>query len=87
MTITTDEVIKAQAHIGTLKAEAHPKTNKYWSEVVNGLVVINPESIVNQLEHAKTKIQNAKKDGKEVLIISEKKMYADELSINSLVDS
>ncbi|MEI8092136.1 MAG: 30S ribosomal protein S2 [bacterium] len=80
MTITTDEVIKAQAHIGTLKAEAHPKTNKYWSEVVNGLVVINPESIVNQLEHAKTKIQNAKKDGKEVLIISEKKMYADELS-------
>ena len=80
MSITANDVIQAQAHIGTLKSEAHPKTNKYRSEVVNGIAVINPESICTQLEHAKTKIQEAKKDGKQILIISEKKMYADELS-------
>lgn len=80
MSITANDVIQAQAHIGTLKSEAHPKTNKYWSEVINGLVVINPELLAHQLESAQKKIQEAKKAGKEILIISEKKMYADELS-------
>jgi ribosomal protein S2 len=80
MSITPNDVIEAQAHIGTLKSEAHPKTNKYWSDVINGIVVINPELLGAQLEYAKEKIQEAKKDGKQILIISEKKMYADELS-------
>lgn len=80
MTITAKDVVEAQAHIGTLKAEAHPKTNKYWSEVSNGLVVIDPESIAQQVGVAHQKIQDAKKEGKEVLIISEKKMIADEIA-------
>lgn len=80
MTITANDVIQAQAHIGTLKAEAHPKTNQYRAEVTNGIVVINPESIVNQLETAHRKIQEAKKEGKDILVISEKKMIADELA-------
>lgn len=80
MTITANDVVNAQAHIGTLKAEAHPKTNKYWAEVANGVVVINPESVAQQLEAAAAKIQEAKKAGKEILVISEKKMIADELA-------
>lgn len=80
MSITADNVIQAQAHIGTLKAEAHPKTNKFWSEVVNGLVVIDPQLLADQLEIARKKVQEAKAAGKEILIVSEKKMYADELS-------
>lgn len=80
MTITANDVVNAQAHIGTLKSEAHPKTNKYWAEIVNGVVVINPEAIASQLESARTKIQEAKKEGKEILIVSEKKMIADELA-------
>lgn len=79
MSITAKEVVDAQLHIGTLKSEAHPKTSKYWIEVVNGVTVINPDSIVNQLEVAKAKIQKAKAEGKEVLVVSEKKMFADEL--------
>ena len=79
MSITEKEVVDAQLHIGTLKSEAHPKTSKYWIDVVNGVTVINPESIVNQLEVAKQKIQKAKAEGKEILVISEKKMFADEL--------
>lgn len=80
MTITANDVIKAQAHIGTLKSEAHPKTNKYWSGVTNGVAVVDPEILARQLEQAQKKVQEAKKAGKEILIISEKKMIADELS-------
>ena len=52
MSITANDVINAQAHIGTLKSEAHPKTNKYWAEVNNGMIVINPEIVAQQLEQA-----------------------------------
>lgn len=79
MSITTKDVVDAQLHVGTLKNEAHPKTSKFWADVVNGVVVISPDSIVSQLEAAKEKIQKAKQQGKEVLVISEKKMYAEEL--------
>jgi len=77
--MSINDVIEAQAHIGTLKSEAHPKTNKYWAGVVNNIVVINPEVIVEQIENANKKIKKAKEEGKEILIVSEKKMYADEL--------
>ncbi|MEI7562420.1 MAG: 30S ribosomal protein S2 [bacterium] len=80
MSITANDVIKAQAHIGTLKSEAHPKTNKYWAGVVNGIAVVDSDILTQQLEQAKQKVQEAKKAGKEILIISEKKMIADELS-------
>ncbi|MFA7298422.1 MAG: 30S ribosomal protein S2 [Candidatus Absconditabacterales bacterium] len=79
MSISVNDVIEAQAHIGTLKSEAHPKTNKYWAGVVNNIAVISPESIIEQIEHAQKKIKKAKEEGKEILVVSEKKMYADEL--------
>lgn len=44
-----------------------------------GLIVIDPEIIVEQLANAKAKIDAAKAAGKEVLIVAEKKMYAPEL--------
>lgn len=79
MTVSVNQIVEAQAHIGTLKNEAHPKTSKYWSEVTNGIVVINPESVAQQLEDAKATIQKAKAAGKEILVVCEKKMYAAEL--------
>ena len=79
ITVSVNQIVEAQAHIGTLKNEAHPKTSKYWSEVTNGVVVINPESVAQQLEDAKATIQKAKAAGKEILVVCEKKMYAAEL--------
>lgn len=79
MSISANDVIEAQAHIGTLKSEAHPKTNKYWAGVVNNIVVIDPEVIIAQIESAQQKIKKAKEEGKEILLVSEKKMYADEI--------
>lgn len=80
MTVSIQQIVDAQVHIGTLKNEAHPKTKKYWAEIINGLVVINPESIAAQLENAKSKIQKAKSEWKDVLVVSEKKMYYEELA-------
>ena len=79
MTVSVNQILEAQAHIGTLKNEAHPKTSKYWSEVTNGVVVINPEILAQQLETARATIQKAKAQGKEILVVCEKKMYATEL--------
>ncbi|MFC2695631.1 MAG: 30S ribosomal protein S2 [Candidatus Absconditicoccaceae bacterium] len=79
MSVSVQDIVAAQAHIGTLKNEAHPKTSKYWSEVTNGVVVINPEAIAEQLEAAKAQVAAAKAAGKEILVVCEKKMYAEEL--------
>ena len=79
MSVSVQDIVAAQAHIGTLKNEAHPKTSKYWSEVTNGVVVINPEAIAEQLEAAKAQVAAAKATGKEILVVCEKKMYAEEL--------
>lgn len=80
MSVSVNDVINAQACIGTLKCEAHPKTNKYWADVQKWLVVINPESIANQIQTAKDKIQKARAEWKSILVVCEKKMYAAELA-------
>ncbi len=79
MSVTVKQIVDAQVHIGTLKSEAHPKTRDYRVDVINNIVVLNPEMIAAQLENAKKKIQDAKKNGKSVLLVCEKKMYADEI--------
>jgi len=79
MTVTVKDIVEAQVHVGTLKNEAHPKTSKYRLEVVNNVVVLDPELILEQLNKAKAKVQEVKKSGKDVLLVCEKKMYADEI--------
>lgn len=79
MSVTVKQIVDAQVHIGTLKNEAHPKTRDFRVDIVNNIVVLNPEMIAAQLESARKQIQDAKKAGKSVLLVCEKKMYADEL--------
>ncbi len=79
MAVTAQQVIDAQAHIGALKSESHPKTSQYWKEVTNGLVILNPEIIAEQINTVQEKLAQAKKDGKEILVACEKKMYAQDL--------
>ena len=77
--VTTQQVIDAQVHLWSLKNESHPKTSQYWAEVTNGLVVINPEIIANQINALHDKLAEAKKEWKEILVVCEKKMYAQDL--------
>ncbi len=79
MTVTVKDIVDSQVHIGTLKSEAHPKTSKYRLEIVNNVVVLDPEMILDQLNKAKAKVQEVKKSGKDILLVCEKKMYADEI--------
>lgn len=79
MSVTVKEIIDSKVHIGTLKNEAHPKTNKYRSDVINNIVVLDPEMILEQLNKAKKRVQDAKKSWKDILVVCEKKMYADDL--------
>lgn len=81
MTVSTQQITDAQVHIGTLKREAHPKTREYWLDTVNGIVVLDPEKIAIQLENAKKKVQEMKQQKKSILVVCEKKMYADELEV------
>lgn len=79
MTVTVKDIVDAQVHVGTLKNEAHPKTSKYRLEIVNNVVVLDPELVLQQLDKAKAKVQEVKKSGKDILLVCEKKMYADEI--------
>ncbi len=79
MSVTVKQIVDAQVHIGTLKSEAHPKTRDFRVDIVNNIVVLNPEMIAKQLDNAKKKVQEAKKEGREILVVCEKKMYADEI--------
>ena len=77
--VTAQQVMDAQVHLWSLKNESHPKTSQYWAEVNNGLVVINPEIIANQINALHDKLAAAKKEWKEILVVCEKKMYAQDL--------
>lgn len=80
MSVTKQDVLKAHMHIGNIKKLASTKTRSFWLDIKNGLVIIDPEKIVTQLDIAKKKFQDAKKAGKEILIICEKSLYADEIA-------
>jgi small subunit ribosomal protein S2 len=79
MSVTVKNIVDAQVHIGTLKSEAHPKTSNYRLDIVNNIVVLNPDKVLEQLNKAKAKVQEVKKSGQDILVICEKKMYADEI--------
>ena len=79
MSVTVKQIVDSQVHIGTLKSEAHPKTSNYRLDIVNNMVVLNPEMILEQLNKAKKKVQEVKKSGQEILVVCEKKMYATEM--------
>ncbi|MBS8121798.1 30S ribosomal protein S2 [Candidatus Vampirococcus lugosii] len=79
MEITVDSVVGAKSYVGTLKRFANPKTRKYWADVRDGLVIINPEYILSQLKIARERIQSAKNEGKDILLVSDKVIFRDEI--------
>ena len=80
MAVKTDDIVKHHLHVGSLKAESNPKTRRFWLDVAQGLTILNPEMIAQQLDNAKAKVAKAKAEGKEILVICEKELYVDEVS-------
>lgn len=79
MTISIDKIIDSKIYLWTIKKHSNPKTRKYWLDVKEGIVVLNPEKIAEQLDFAANKIAEFKKAGKEILILCEKTVYRNEL--------
>lgn len=79
MAITQQEVVASHMHVGNLKKFASTKTRSFWLDMNQGLVIINPDKIASALDTAKEKFLQAKKDGKEVLVLCEKSLMADEI--------
>ncbi|MEI7477679.1 MAG: 30S ribosomal protein S2 [bacterium] len=79
MAITQNEVIASHMHIGNLKKLASTKTRSFWLDMIQGLVIVNPDKVVNALEAAREKFLQAKKDGKEILVLCQKSLFADEI--------
>lgn len=79
MSITQQHIVDNHLHVGSLKRESNPKTRKYQLDNINGLTIINPDTIIIQLEAAKAKFQEAKQAKKEILVICEKSLYASEV--------
>jgi small subunit ribosomal protein S2 len=73
------KIIDNKLYIGTLKKFANPKTKKYWLDVKNNVVLINPEVIAQQLENAKNKVHSYLKEGKDILVLHDKLLYKEEL--------
>ena len=72
-------VIDNKLYVWTLKSNANPKTEKYWAGVVDGVVVIDPDVIVSQLERAKELVKKHKDAGNDILVLSDKLIYKEEI--------
>jgi ribosomal protein S2 len=57
-----EKIIEAKLYLGDLKKRSNPKTRDYWLDVKNGVVLFDPEIISKQLDFAKAKIAELKKE-------------------------
>jgi len=72
-------IVDNNVHIWSLKKFSHPKTRPYRLGVQNNITVIDPAVIAQQLENAKQRVQLALSEKKEVLIVCEKSVFADQV--------
>ncbi len=79
MAISTDQVVENKLYVWTLKKHSNPKTSKYWADVVNGVVLFNPEYVAEQLENAKKKVEEVKKAWWNILVVMDKQLYRDDI--------
>jgi len=73
------QIIDNRLYLGTLKREANPKTRQYWLTIEKNIVIINPEIIQEQLERARQKVLQARKEWKEIIVLSDKLVYKDDI--------
>ncbi len=80
MSLTTKTIIENNLHIGSLQKESSPKTRSYWTDVVNGVVILDPEQIKEQLTQAHKTVQSYMADNKNILVVCDKVAYTEELA-------
>jgi small subunit ribosomal protein S2 len=74
------DLVDNKAYIGTPKSYYFPKVTDFAIlGEKNKQIIINPELIAKSLENAKSKIQEAKKEWKDIVIILDKEAFRDEV--------
>ena len=79
MSANIDNIISSRFYVGTLKRFANPKTSKYWADVINNVVVFDPEKQAEQLEKAKEKVDSVKSQEGNILVMMDKWLYREEI--------
>ena len=79
MAISLEEVVKNKGYIGGLKSDANPKTRDWWVDIIDGVVVLDPQKIVFAIERLKKLVNEALTAWKKVLVIYEKSLLREEL--------
>lgn len=72
----TKKLFELGAHLGHKKNRLHPKSRKYIYKIINGVSIIDLTLTVDQLEKAKKALSQAKKEGKNLLVVATKKVAA-----------
>lgn len=78
MSVVTD-IVSSKVFLGHPKSQSNPKTRDARQGVFKWMVVFDPLIIAEQLLKAKEMFQEAKRHGKEVLVICEKELYKTEI--------
>lgn len=79
MAISPEELQKNFVTIGGLRQQNNPKTRSYQEKQEAGLVCFDPKKIALQLERAKKRITEAQKSNKNILLVSEKVLYKEDV--------
>lgn len=74
-----ESILKTNSHIGSMVKNSHSKTKAFQLWKSNGVMVIDPEKIAQQLENAKERVQLSLSNNQQILIICEKFMYSDKI--------
>ena len=78
MSVATD-IQKSMVFLWHPKNKSNPKTSDFWLWVHNGMVILDPAVIEQQISDAKKQVSSVKKSNKQILVICEKTVYKDEL--------
>jgi len=70
------QLFEMGAHLGHKKNRLHPKSRRFIYKIVNGVSIIDLTLTVDQLEIAAKALSQAKKEGKNLLVVATKKVAA-----------
>ncbi len=79
MAFTLQGIIDNFVYVGGIKNTSSPKTKNFRLGVEKSTVVLNPEAQMEALNAAFVTIQEAKRDGKDIVVVCQKSALADEI--------
>ncbi len=80
MAFTLEGIIDNHVYVGGIKNTSSPKTKNFWLGTDQWTVVLNPEMQLTALNDAYLTVQEAKRDGKEIVVVCQKSWLSDTIA-------